>query len=303
VNTHALVHVALVLALPPLLPGIIAKTKALMAGRTGPPLLQPYFDLWKLLRKGAVYSKTTSWIFRTGPMITLAALLAASALLPLFDHHPPVSFGGDVIVFVYLLALGRFFTTAAALDTGSPFCGMGAARDVSFAALAEPALFFVFVVVSKGTGSTSLSTMLAAPVSAMWATSAVALVLALASLFAVTLAENARIPFDDPNTHLELTMIHEAMVLDHGGVDLAFILYGSSLKLLLFGAVLTRLALPIATGDPWLGWLVFGATQIAFAIVIGLVESTMARLRLVRIPQLLLGACLLSAFSLILLLR
>lgn len=302
-GVHVLVHALVVLALPPLLPGVIAKTKARFAGRRGPPVLQLYWDLAKLLRKGAVYSATTTWVFRAGPLVSLAALLAAALVLPLFDHRAPLAFEGDVFLFAYLLALARFFTAAAALDTGSAFEGMGAAREVSFAALAEPAVFFALAVVARATRSASLSAMFGGALAPLWETSGVALLLVAVALFAVLLAENSRIPFDDPTTHLELTMIHEAMVLDHGGVDLAFVLYGAALKLMLFGALVTRVALPVEMLDPWLAWGLFVAAQVALAALVGVVESTMARLRLARVPPLLVGACVLAGLGLVLLLR
>jgi formate hydrogenlyase subunit 4 len=213
-----------------------------------------------------------------------------------------VSFGGDFVLFAYLLGLARFFTALAALDTGSAFEGMGAAREVTFASLAEPALFLCLLVLARATGTLSLSGMLGPALPAAWAHAAPALVLAAIGLFVVALAENARIPVDDPNTHLELTMIHEVMVLDHGGPDLAFILYGASLKLFLFGAILSRLVLGHFDGAVASEAAFFGGLA-AFAVGVGLVESAMARLRMVRVPQLLVGASVLSAFALVLLLR
>ena len=157
-----LVHVLLVLALPPLLPGVIAKTKAAFAGRNGPPLLQGYWDLAKLLRKGSVLPSGSTWVFLAGPVLGVAAPLLASLLLPFGGHEAPLSFAGDMILFAYLFALARFFTASAALDTGSAFEGMGAAREVAFSALAEPALFFGFVALVRISGSLSLSGMLGA---------------------------------------------------------------------------------------------------------------------------------------------
>ena len=298
---RTLLHLAALLALPPLLLGIVNRTKAVFAGRVGPPLVQPYLDLAKLLRKGAVYSRTTTWVFRAGPVIGLAAVATAGLLLAMGGAPAALSFGGDFVLFAYLLGLARFFTALAALDTGSPFEGMGAAREVTFASLAEPALFLCLLVLARATGTISLSGMLGAALPAAWGSAGPALLLAAIALFVIALAENARIPVDDPNTHLELTMIHEVMVLDHGGPDLAFILYGASLKLFLFGAILSRLVFRgggalAAEGLFFLGVLVF-------AVGVGVVESVMARLRMVRVPQLLVGASVLSAFALVLLLR
>ncbi|HSN92013.1 MAG TPA: NADH-quinone oxidoreductase subunit H [Anaeromyxobacteraceae bacterium] len=296
-------HLAALLVLPPLLLGILNRTKALFAGRAGPPLLQAYLDLWKLLRKGAVYSRTTTWVFRAGPVVGLAAVASAGLLLSMGGAPAAISFAGDFVLFAYLLGLARFVTALAALDTGSSFEGMGAAREVTFASLAEPALFLVMLVLARATGSLSLGGMLGPDLGPAWARAAPALLLAAISLFVVALAENARIPVDDPGTHLELTMIHEVMVLDHGGPDLALVQYGAALKLFLFGAILSRIVfLPGVTGALAQEAL-FLAGVLAFAVGVGVVESVMARLRMVRVPQLLVGASVLSAFALVLLLR
>jgi formate hydrogenlyase subunit 4 len=300
---HHLVHVLLALALPPLLLGVIGKTKALFAGRVGPPLLQPYFDLIKLLRKGSVFSTTTTWVFRAGPVVGLVTAALAALMIPLSNSSAPVSFTGDLILLAYLLGLGRFFTAAAALDTGSAFEGMGAAREVTFACLAEPAFFLGMLVLARLTGSLQLATMLGSALAPHWLSAGASLALVLISWFIVLLVENSRIPFDDPNTHLELTMIHEVMVLDHSGPALGMILYGAALKLFIFGALVVRLALPLAVEPAWLGWPIFVAGMLGVAVVIGVVESTMARLRLTHVPLLLVAACLLSAFAIILLVR
>ena len=246
------IHVLLVLGLPPLLLGVIAKTKALFAGRVGPPLLQPYYDLIRLFRKGSVFSPTTTWVFRAGPVVGLATAAMAALMIPLVDRPAPVSpisFTGDMILLAYLLGLGRFFTATAALDTGSAFEGMGAAREVTFACLAEPALFLGLLVLAKLSGSLQLAGMLGPSLAAHWPTAGASLALVLISWFIVLLAENSRIPFDDPNTHLELTMIHEVMVLDHSGPALGMILYGAAMKLFVFAAIVFRLAFPLATGS------------------------------------------------------
>ncbi len=299
----AALQLAAFLLLPPLLLGVIGRVKSRVAGREGPPLLQPYLDLRRLAGKGAVYSRTTSWIFRAGPVVSLAAVAAAGLLLPLGGPASTLSFAGDFVLLAYLLGLARFATVLAALDTGSSFEGMGAAREAAFSALAEPALFLGLVSLVRSTGGVDLTHLLGDGLAASWRTDGPALLLVALAIFVVALAENARIPVDDPATHLELTMIHEVMVLDHSGPDLAMIQYGAALKLYLFGALVVQLALGARLADPWLALLAFGLGQVAFAVAIGLVESTMARLRLVRVPQLLIGASVLSAFALILLLR
>lgn len=300
---HNTVHVLLALSLPPLLLGVINKTKAQFAGRVGPPLLQPYFDLIKLFQKGSVFSTTTTWVFRAGPTIGLVTALIAVLLIPLTDSTAPISFTGDLILLAYLLGLGRFFTASAALDTGSAFEGMGAAREVTFACLAEPAFLLGFLVLAKLSGSLQLAGMLGSSLGSHWETEGASLALVLLSWFIVLLAENSRIPFDDPNTHLELTMIHEVMVLDHSGPAFGMILYAAALKLFIFAALIVRLALPMTSGHAWLDWPVFVCGMFGVAVAIGIVESTTARLRLTHVPVLLVAACLLSAFGVILLVR
>jgi formate hydrogenlyase subunit 4 len=302
VTPLSFVYLALFLAMPPLLLGVVNRVKSLFAGRQGPPLWQLYADLRRLARKGAVYSRTTTWVFRAGPVVGLAAVATAGLLMAFGGAPAALSFGGDFVLFAYLLGLARFATVLAALDTGSAFEGMGAAREVTFSSLAEPALFLCLVTLARATGSISLSGMLGPALPEAWSHAAPALLLAAIALFVVALAENSRIPVDDPNTHLELTMIHEVMVLDHSGPDLALILYGASLKLFLFGALFVRLVLGVRAGG-LAGVGVFVAGMLGFAVLVGVIESTMARLRLVRVPQLLVGASVLSAFGLVLLLR
>ena len=288
---------------PPLLLGVIGRVKAVAAGRQGPPLLQPWRDLVRQARMGAVYSRTTSWVFRAGPVIALAAVLAAGLLMPLGAPASALSFAGDFVLVAALLGLARFVTVVAALDTGSSFEGMGAAREVTYSALAEPALFLGFVALVRSTGGLDLTHLLGAGLATAWRSDGPALLLVALAIFVVALTENARIPVDDPATHLELTMIHEVMVLDHSGPDLALIQYAGALKLYLFGAVVVQLALGARLADRWAALAAFALGQLLFAVAIGLVESTMARLRLVRVPQLLIGASVLSGFALVLLLR
>ncbi len=293
----------LALVLAPLMRGIINRTKSHFAGRRGPPLLQPYYDLWKLLQKGAVYSTTTTWIFRAGPILSLAATLVAVTLMPFASWSAAMSFSGDLILLAYLLGIARFMTVVAALDTGSPFEGMGASREVFYAALAEPALLLGLAAIAKisvgGSILSSLSQMHSQISVHLWAENGVILVFVALALFIVFLTENSRIPVDDPTTHLELTMIHEVMVLDHCGPDFAFILYAASLKLWLLGALIVGLVVP-STGIVVVDLFTSLAGMVVVAVVTGTVESAMARLRLVRVPQLLVGASALAVLALVL---
>jgi formate hydrogenlyase subunit 4 len=299
---EAIAHLAAAFVLPPLLLGVIQRTKAHLAGRRGPPLLQPYYDLAKLFRKGLVLSRTTTWVFVAGPVVGLATATLASLLVPFAEARAPLAFAGDLVLLAYLFGLGRFFTVAAALDTGSAFEGMGGAREATFSALAEPALFLSLLVLVSLERSLSLSG-LVGDVGTLWVTAVAPLALACVGLFIVLLAENSRIPFDDPSTHLELTMIHEVMVLDHSGPLLGATLLGAAQKLFVQSALLARIAVPLPDGPPLARWAAFLAAVLALAVAIGVVESTMARLRLRQVPMLLVAASLLSGFGIVLAVR
>ncbi len=300
---EVVIHVLVLWLLPPLLMGIIVKTKALFAGRKGAPVLQLYFDIWKLLRKDMVISKTTSWVFRAGPIVGLVTVTLAGLFIPFGAGQAPLSFASDLVLFVYLFGLGRFFTVLAAFDTGSAFEGMGGTREVTFACLAEPALFLGLLVLSKLSSSLTLATMLGGTGTSLWVIAPASLGLVLVSLFIVVLAENCRIPVDDPTTHLELTMIHEVMVLDHSGPLLGIILQGAAMKLFVLGALLVRVIMPLYPASAASGYALFLGMMVVLAIAIGVVESVIARLQMRHVPRLLVAACLLSGFGVILLAR
>jgi formate hydrogenlyase subunit 4 len=285
-------RLAVWLLLAPLLPGIINKVKAWVAGRRGPPVLQLYYDLARLWRKGVVLSTAVSPMHVLGPAIAWVAIIAAALLLPVGPAGASLSFRGDALLFVYLLAFARFCIALAALDTGSAFEGMGVSREVSYAVLSEAAIIAALLTLCVQSGSVSLVTMLAPSAGAGAA-------LLAAGLFGVLLAENCRVPFDDPNTHLELTMIHEVMVLDHSGPPLAAILHGASLKLLLFAVLLTEAVLPLGklTLPQAVGALI--ASVFVVTVLVGLVESLLARLAFRRVPLLLTTAFLLCLFALL----
>ncbi len=300
---ETLAQVAALLLVSPLLLGIVQRTKAVAAGRRGASLLQPYFDLRKLFGKEVALSRTTTWIFVAAPAVAVVTTAFAGLMVPLGSFASPVSFAGDFVFFAYLLALGRFFTAAAALDTGSPFEGMGAAREVGFAWLTEPALFFAFLALARLSGSLSFDEMLHATEGGLWLERTAPLVLTAAGLLIVLLTECSRIPVDDPATHLELTMIHEVMVLDHSGPLLGLVEYAAALKLFVLEAVLLHVMAPTATVAGWPGFLLFLAGLAGVAVGIGLVESTMARLRLLHVPTLLIAAVLCCGFAFLLLNR
>jgi formate hydrogenlyase subunit 4 len=283
--------------------GVINRVKAVMAGRVGQPLLQPYRDLARLLGKGAVVSETASWVLPLSAAAGLAAVLVAALLMPLGAVAAPLAFAGDFVALVALLGLNRASLVLGALDTGSSFGGMGASREVLMAPLAETALLVALTAVARLTGETSLSAMLARLLAIPPLPIAPILVLVALALFIVFLAENARLPVDDPNTHLELTMIHEVMVLDHSGPDLAFVHFASALKLWVLGSLVVGLVLPF-TG-------VAGPASVAVAVLallglaagVGFLESTLARLRLRHVPHLLMGAVVAAVLSLVLVFR
>jgi formate hydrogenlyase subunit 4 len=299
--TGGLLPPPLALGASPLLAGVINRTKARFAGRRGPPLLQPYYDLARLLRKGAVYSRTTTWVFRAAPVAVLGATLVAVLLLPFGSWAAPLAFRYDLVLFAYLLGAARFATVLGALDTGSSFEGMGASRELLYAALAEPALFLALLAMVSDSGALSLSQLLgSAPSVAATLQHPAATLLIVVTLFVVLLAETARVPFDDPATHLELTMVHEVMVLDHGGPDLALFQYASALKLWALGVLVVGVVVPAGGAAPWLVGAAWFGGMVLLAVIVGVVESTMARLRLPRTPQLLVGASLLAMLALLL---
>jgi len=285
-------RVALWLLLAPLLPGLINKVKAWVAGRRGPPVLQLYYDLARLWRKGVVLSTLASPGFIAAPAVAWVAIAGAALLMPLGPAGTVLSFRGDVLLLIYLLALARFCTVWAALETGSAFEGMGSVREVSYAVLTEAAILAAVLSLCVQTGSISLATILAPSAGAGAA-------LLAGGLFMVLLAENCRVPFDDPNTHLELTMIHEAMILDHSGPPLAAILHGASLKLLLFSVLLTQAVLPLGNLGPLAGAGALAAGVVAVTVGVGLVESLLARFAFRQVPFLLTLAFLLCLFALL----
>jgi formate hydrogenlyase subunit 4 len=285
--------------LAPLLPGIINQVKAKFAGRKGPSLFQLYYDLYKLLRKDFVYSRTTSVVFRIAPVLILVCMLFACMILPWGGFPAPISFDGDFILLLYLLGLARFATVLAALDTGSSFEGMGASREVLISALAEPALLLGFMVLILHTGSSGLLGIASGITASDWQSTAPLLVMVSFAWYFILLAENSRLPVDDPNTHLELTMIHEVMVLDSEGVDFAMIQYAAALKLWIFSGLLVNLTIPVKHDIMWLQALTFLGGMFLVSIIVGITESIMARLRLINIPKVLIGSGALSLIALI----
>lgn len=304
VALQACFQALLLLLLSPLVSGLIRTAKARLQTRRGPSPLQPYRDLWKLLRKGVVVPETASAVFRAAPFVLFSSTLLAALLVPTVAAAAPLSQFGGVLALVYLLALGRFVLALAALDTGSAFGGMGSSREMTIAALAEPALMLALFTVAISAGSTDPARMAQAAIGQSWRFLAPSQMLAFAALFIVLLAETGRIPVDNPATHLELTMIHEAMILEYSGPWLALIEWSASLKQLLLFTLLANVFFPFtlaaAPGLPALlaGGALYLAKVLMLAAAVVLVETTNAKMRLFRVPELLAVAFVLSALAL-----
>ncbi len=299
----ALLSLAVLLLFAPLLPGVASKTVAILTGRRGAPVLQLYRDLGRLARKGVVYSTVTTWLFRAAPATWMLSALAAACLVPLDGRSALAHFPGDLFLFAGFLALGRFFMTLSALDIGSSFEGMGASRELMIGSFAEPALFMGFLTLALATGGLSLSELFGPPIGEAWTHVGASVAMVGLSLALLLLAEAARGPIDDPATHLELTMIHEVMILDDSGPDLGLILYGSALRFALFAALLVNLAWP-RIGDSELAAVAGLAVGLLIvAVSVGIVECSMARLRMVRIPQYLFSAGVLAALGALLMIH
>lgn len=274
--------------------GIIIRTKSLTSGRKGPAVLQPMYDILKLFRKGSIYSTTSGIVFRLAPIVYFATVLMAVLFIPFGNQKGILSFAGDFVFFAYVLALGRFFMIVGALDTGSSFEGMGAAREALYALLIEPAFFLLMGSFSLLTGHTSFAGIFA---TLHFGSSISYAIGALASivLLALALIENSRMPVDDPKTHLELTMVHEVMILDNSGFDLALIMHAVNLKFAIYGALIANLFLTKGY-EMYYSIPIFICIQLVMAVVIGLIESFWARFRMNHNPQFILMITSISLF-------
>ena len=287
---------ALIFAVSLFFSGIVVKVKSIASGRKGPGVFQPIRDIWRLLRKGAVYSRTSSIIFQIAPSIYFASILAAMAVVPFGSQGGIVSFPCDFVFFAYVLALGKFFCIIGALDTGSSFEGMGASREALFSMLAEPAFFILMGTLGLLTGHTSFLQIFSS-LHIDTNLSYILVTIACFLLIMICMIENSRMPVDDPKTHLELTMIHEVMILDNSGFDLGLILHATNLKFAMYGALIANLFignLPINVAI-----VAFFGIQIAVAIIAGIIESFMARVRMSHNSQFIL---VLSSLALLMLL-
>ena len=302
---QTLLQLVLLLAVAPLVSGFIKKLKARLQTRRGPGLFQTYRDLYKLFRKGMVIPNTASWLFTATPYFVFLTALLAGLMIPMVSADAPLGLFGGVLAVVYLLGLGRFMTALGGLDTGSSFGGLGSSREMTISALAEPAMMLAIFTVAIGASSTSLSEIVKAAVGQQWRFLAPSQMLAFAALFLVLIAETGRIPVDNPATHLELTMVHEAMILEYSGQYLALIEWGGSIKQLLLMMLLINCFWPFGIQTGWsISGILIGLAYLvlklaALGCVIAVVETTNAKMRLFRVPEMLAVAFTLGALALV----
>ncbi len=291
-----LINIIIILIMPFLFIGAINRTKALWAGKKGVPLFQFLYDFIKLLKKGQVISNTTSFVFQIMSVIYLASVIFACSLIPMVNHRALFSFPGDFILFAYILGLGKFLAIISAMDTGSSFEGMGANREATFSLFVEPVFFVIISSLALLTKNSSFASIFTGLDNGGWIILLIKVLIA-AAIFEMILVEGSRVPVDDPNTHLELTMIHEVMILDNSGPDLAFIQYGTGLKMTAYGILIANILMP-GNINVLYSALMIGGILLIIAVLIGLIESLIARYKLSRVPQFLF---FISSLSLIIL--
>lgn len=273
-----LLNFIILLFVPFLMMGIIKKTKTFWAGKKGPSVFQPLYDFIRLMKKDFVISKTTSVVFRIAPIITFSTVLFAGLFVPLASGSALINIPAGLIVFAYTLALGKFASLISAMDTGSSFEGMGASREACFSTIVEPAFFIVIASIMALTGNYTFSA-LSNIISSAGSYGVLIIIFSIVVLFIMMLTEASRVPVDDPATHLELTMIHEVMILDNSGSDLALFSWANSIKLLLLSSLIANMIIP-STVEGWLAVLLYLLIMFIISIIIGTVESGMARIRM-----------------------
>lgn len=276
-----MLNILILLIVPFLMIGVIKKTKAFWAGRKGVSLFQPIWDFARLLKKDAVYSTTTSWVFKFAPIVGFASIIFAALFVPLATGQAIISIPFGFIIFAYILAFGKFFSLIAALDTGSSFEGMGASREACFSTIVEPAFFITIASIAALSQIYSFESFKHI-LNGTGIYGYLIIALAVITLFVMLLIEGCRVPVDDPTTHLELTMIHEVMILDNSGVDLGFITWGAAIKMFLFEALIANLIIPAGLND-WLSIGIFLAIVFFLAMLIGTIESSIARFRMTHV--------------------
>lgn len=273
-----LINIIILLTVPFIFIGIINKVKAFWAGRKGASIFQPFYDFVKLIKKGIIVNNATSFIFKITPTVTFASIFFAGLLTPIINCKSVISFEGSFILFAYILGLGKFFSLIGAMDTGSSFEGMGASREASFSTIVEPAFFITLASVMALTGNYTFES-LSMVLNKAGIYGVLIIVIAILALFIMLLFEGCRVPIDDPNTHLELTMIHEVMILDNSGVDLGLIFYASAMKMLIVASLIANILIP-ANLDILTSLLIYSGIILLIAVIIGTIESSVARLRM-----------------------
>jgi formate hydrogenlyase subunit 4 len=295
---QGIVSIALIMSLAPLFSGMVNKQKAVLTGRVGAPVLQPYFELSRIFKKETINASNASFISRIAPVINLVAMVTAAAMLPVGYWKPLISFNGDIILFAYILGLARFFQILAAMDIGSSFEGMGASREATFALFAEPIFFFTIGSIAFISEQTSLLNIFHS-IRLHNISYEVFIIICSISVFMLAVTECSRMPVDDPNTHLELTMIHEVMILDNSGLDLFLYQYSSNIKLFIYAILEISFFYPFSRHSYLLGIIIFIAGSIGLTIVLGIVETITSRYRMKNIPQYLLFATAIGILNLL----
>ncbi len=278
---NLLINILVLLFIPFLMIGVIKKTKAFWAGRKGVSIWQPLWDFLRLMKKCSVISETTSWVFKFAPVVGLATVLFVSLFVPMISGNAIINVPFAFVIFSYILGLGKFFALISALDTGSSFEGMGASREACFSTIVEPAFFITLASIAALTQNYTFNSFKLILENA-GGYGVLIIILAVVTLFIMLLIEGCRVPVDDPTTHLELTMIHEVMILDNSGIDLGLITWASAIKMLIFESLIANLIIPASWGE-WETALAYLAIIFVLSIVIGTIESSMARFRMTHV--------------------
>lgn len=291
-----LLNLIILLFVPFLMMGVIKKTKAFWAGRKGVSLFQPLYDFIRLMKKDFVISRTTSVVFKIAPVVTISSVLAASLFVPMATGTALINIQAGIIIFAYVLGLGKFFSLISAMDTGSSFEGMGASREACFTTIVEPAFFMIIASVMALTGNFTF-TSLKGILENAGSYGILITIFAVAALFLMILIEGSRVPVDDPTTHLELTMIHEVMILDNSGSDLALLTWGNSIKMLLISSLIANILIPAHVSE-LASTALYLFIIFAISVIIGTVESGMARIRMSHVFEF---VFIMSSFALVVL--
>ncbi len=295
---QGIISIVVIIGIAPLFAGLVNKQKAILTGRIGAPVWQPYYELQRLIKKETINSTTSSFVSRVSPLINFVTMIIAAAMLPVGFWKPLITFNGDIILFAYILGLARFFQILAAMDIGSSFEGMGAAREATFALFAEPIFFFTIGSISFISGLTSVHDIFHS-IQLTNISYEVFIVICSISVFMLAVTECSRMPVDDPNTHLELTMIHEVMILDNSGIDLFLYQYSGYIKLFIYAILEISFFYPFSKQSYTLGVVIFITGSVAITFVLGVIETITSRYKMKNIPQYLLFATAIGILNLL----